>query len=166
MAERRDDPSKLSRVTGDEQITVDQAEKVSVYPEAAGAGPRDERSLGELFSELSQGLSTLISQEMALARAEMSEKLSRVAKDAVSLIIGGVLAFGGYLALIATVIIVLTAIGVPLWLSALIVTAVLLVAGYFLIQRGLSDLKRVNPLPERTVQSVKEDKEWAKEQLK
>jgi uncharacterized membrane protein YqjE len=128
----------------------------------AGSG---ERSLGELFSELSNELSTLLRQEMALARAEMSQKLSRAAKDAVFVVIGGVLAFGGYLALIATLIIVLTFL-VPLWLSALIVTVVFLVVGFIFVQRGLSDLKKVNPVPERTVESLKEDKEWAKEQLK
>lgn len=132
----------------------------------AGAPASGDRSLGELFSELSQGVSTLLSQEIALVKVEMSQKISRAAKDATMLIIGGVLAFGGYIALIATLVLILASLGLHLWLSALIVTVLLLAVGGLLVQRGLADLKKVNPLPEKTIESLQEDKEWAKEQLK
>ena len=159
---RKDEPPTPPKVTADAPSRVPAHTATDPGDTPAGS---DEHSLGELFSELSKGLSTLLSQEIALAKAEMGQKLSRAAKDAVSLVIGGVLAFGGYLALIATLIIVLTFL-VPLWLSALIVTVVFLVAGFIFIQQGLSDLKKMNPVPERTVETLKDDKDWAKEQLK
>lgn len=159
----RDDTPTPPKVTADPAPRLEDPRAPTTAPRTAA--PAGDRPLGELFTELSQGLTTLLSQEIALAKAEVNQKVSRAARDAVSLAIGGVLALGGYLALIAFLIIVLTFL-VPLWISALIVTLVFLVAGYIFIQRGISDLKRVNPVPEKTIASLQEDKEWAKEQLK
>lgn len=172
MAANKNEPPRRDAKGGPiEEPTLPPRIEDPAAPRVTGVGattpaPAGERSLGDLFSELSQGLTALLRGEVALAKAEMSQKLSRAAKDAVFLIVGGVLAFGGYLALIATLIIVLTFLGVPLWLSALIVTVVLFIAGYAFVQKGLSDLKKVNPVPEKTIESVKEDAQWAKEQLK
>lgn len=125
---------------------------------------RDDRSLGELFSELSRQTSTLIRQEVALAKAEMKEKGTEVGKDVGMMAAGGALAYAGLLALIATAIIVL-AYFMPWWLSALIVSLVVLGIGGALIMRGMTALKNTNMAPEHTIESVKEDAEWAKKQL-
>jgi uncharacterized membrane protein YqjE len=125
---------------------------------------RDDRSLGELFSELSRQTSTLIRQEVALAKAEMKEKGSEVGKDVGMMAAGGALAYAGLLALIATIIIVLAEF-MDWWLSALIVSIVVLGVGGMLIQRGMSALKQTNMKPEQTIETLKEDKEWAKRQL-
>jgi len=125
---------------------------------------RDDRSLGELFSELSRQTSTLIRQEVALAKAEMKQKGSEVGKDVGMLAAGGLLAYAGLLALIATVIIILAEF-MPWWLSALIVSLVVLAVGGLLVQRGMSALKATNMAPEQTIETLKEDKEWAKKQL-
>lgn len=161
----RDDTPTPPKVTADTAPRLEDPRAPTTAPRVAAPTSGNDRPLGELFTELSQGLTTLLSQEIALAKAEVNQKVSRAAKDAVSLAIGGVLALGGYLALIAFLIIVLTFL-VPLWISSLIVTLVFLVAGYIFIQRGISDLKRMNPVPEKTIESLQEDKEWAKEQLK
>jgi len=125
---------------------------------------RDDRSLGELFSELSRQTSTLIRQEVALAKAEMKQKGTEVGKDVGMMAAGGALAYAGLLALIATLIIILAEF-IPWWLSALIVSIVVLAVGGLLIQRGMSALKETSMAPEQTIETLKEDKEWAKRQL-
>ena len=125
---------------------------------------RDDRSLGELFSELSRQTSTLIRQEVALAKVEMKQKGTEVGKDVGMMAAGGALAYAGLLALIATVIIILAEF-MPWWLSALIVSLIVLGVGGMLVQRGMSALKQTSMAPEQTIETLKEDKEWAKKQL-
>jgi hypothetical protein len=125
---------------------------------------RDDRSLGELFSELSRQTSTLIRQEVALAKAEMKQKGSAAGKDIGMMAAGGALAYAGLLALIATIIIALANV-MAWWLSALIVGIVVVAIGGLLIQRGMSSLKQSGVAPEQTIETLKEDKEWAKKQL-
>jgi hypothetical protein len=62
---------------------------------------REDRSIGELFSELSQKTTTLVRQEIELAKAEMSQKASRVGKNVGFLVIGGIVAYTGLLAVVA-----------------------------------------------------------------
>ena len=124
---------------------------------------RDDRSLGELFSELSQETTTLIRQEVQLAKTEMSQKASRVGKDVGFLAAGGAVAYAGLLAIVAGVIALLGLV-IPLWLSALLVGVVVAVIGYFLVRRGLDALKQEELVPRQTMETLKEDKEWAKDQ--
>jgi hypothetical protein len=123
----------------------------------------DDRSLGELFSELSQETTTLIRQEVNLAKTEMSQKASRVGKDVGFMAAGGAVAYAGLLAIIAGVI-ALLALVIPLWLSALLVGVVVAAIGYFLVRRGLDALKQEDLAPRETIETLKEDKEWAKDQ--
>ena len=125
---------------------------------------KDDRSLGELFSELSRQLSTLFRQEVALAKAEMKQKGTEAGKDIGMMAAGGALAYAGLLALIAAAIIALANV-IPWWASALIVGVVVLGIGAVLIQTGMSALKESGIAPTQTIESVKEDAEWAKKQL-
>lgn len=125
----------------------------------------EERSIGELFGELSQDIGLLVRQEAQLAKTEMQTKLSRVTGDLVSLAAGGVVALVGGLAITAAIILLLIdPIGVKPWLAAPIVGALLGIVGWVMLQRGLKDLKRTDPTPRRTVETIKEDIQWAKEQ--
>jgi cation transport ATPase len=125
----------------------------------------DERSISALFGELSQDVALLVRQEAQLAKTEMQQKLSRVTTDLVSLATGGVVALVGGLALTAALILLLVdPVGIKPWLAALLVGAVLAIAGWVMLQRGLKDLKHTDPTPRRTVESIKEDIQWAKEQ--
>ncbi len=126
---------------------------------------RDDRSLGELFAELTRETTTLVRQEVQLAKTEMSQKATEAGKDIGFLGAGGALAYAGLLAIIAGVILALGEF-IPLWASALLVGLVVAVIGYFLVRRGLNALKQVKPVPEQTIQTLKEDKEWAKDQAK
>ncbi len=128
---------------------------------------RDDRSLGELFAELSTESSKLVHQEVQLAKTEMSHKATEVGKDMGFLVAGGAVLYAGLLATIAGIILVLGELDIiPLWLSALLVGLVVAAIGYYLVQKGLKALKQVKPVPEQTIQTLKEDKEWAKDQTK
>jgi hypothetical protein len=123
-----------------------------------------DRSIGELFGQLTEDLTLLMRQEVALAKAEMGMKVSRATGDLVAVGAGALVALVGGLALVAALVLGLVAVGVSPWLSALIVGAVLGMAGYVMLQRGLRDLRRVDPTPQRTVETLKDDVQWAKEQ--
>jgi len=125
---------------------------------------RQERSVGELFGQLTQDLSLLVRQETQLAKTEIQEKISRASRDLVSLAAGGVVALVGGLALTAAIILLLVdPIGLAPWLAALLVGALLAGGGYVLLRGGLRDLKELDPAPRRTVESIKEDIQRVKE---
>jgi len=133
---------------------------------------RQERGIGELFGQLSEDMTLLVRQEVQLARAELTEKLSRLTTNLVSVIAGGFVAYVGALALVAALILALNDLAsISPWVSALIVGAVLAIAGYAMLRRGVSELKRVDLAPRRTVenirddvQAIRDDVQWAKEQ--
>src|ERR671917_2037925 len=126
---------------------------------------RDGRSLGELFSELARETSTLVRQEVNLAKTEMSDKASRAGKQVGILAAGGAVAYAGLLAILAAVIVLLNNI-MPLWASALLVGVVVAVVGYLLVRRALDALKREDFTPRETMETLKEDQQWAKEQTR
>jgi VIT1/CCC1 family predicted Fe2+/Mn2+ transporter len=125
----------------------------------------EQRSIGELFGQLTQDLNLLVRQEIALARAEVTQKVNRAKQDAVSLLAGGFVAYLGALTLVAALVLILDqVIGLATWLAALLVGAALAVVGYVMLQRGLRDLRQIDPTPRRTVETLKDDVQWAKEQ--
>jgi hypothetical protein len=127
-----------------------------------GRDSKDDRSLGELFSELAQDTSTLVRKEVQLAKTEMSQKASRVGKDLGFLAAGAALAYAGLLAVLAGVIVLVGQV-IPMWLSAFLVGLVVAGVGYFLLRRGLDALKREDLAPRQTIQTLKEDHQWAKD---
>lgn len=127
---------------------------------------KEDRSIGELFADLAKESSVLVRQEVALAKAEMTQKAGEVGKDIGFLAVGGLVLYAGLLAIIAAIIIVLGTVGVPWWLSALLVGLIVAGVGYFLVQKGLKALKRENLAPRQTIQTLKDDAEWAKEQVR
>jgi Putative Actinobacterial Holin-X, holin superfamily III len=126
---------------------------------------RDDRSLGDLFGDLARDMGILVRQEVGLATTEMTHKASRVARELALLAIGGLVAYAGLLALIAAAIIALAAAGLQWWLAALLVGAVVGIVGAVLVQRGLGSLQRLDLAPRQTMQTLKEDTQWAKEQM-
>lgn len=125
---------------------------------------RDDRSLGDLFAELTRETSMLVRQEVNLAKTEMTQKASAVGKDIGFLAAGGAVLYAGFLALLAAVILILTALGLPAWAAALLVGLLVAGGGAFLVQRGLTALRRTNMAPQQTIETLKEDAEWAKQQ--
>ena len=124
--------------------------------------PRMDRSLGELFSDLSQQTSELIRQETRLAKAELSEKLANVGRHA--MLIGAGVAFGlaAVVALAAAIALLLIEVGILPWLAAVLTTLVMGVAAFALAQSGISALKKQSIAPVETMQSLKETTQWLK----
>ena len=123
-----------------------------------------EKSLGDLFANLSRQLTTLLRQEVALAKTEMTRKASSMGKDIGLLAAGGVLAFVGLLAFVAALILALALI-LPGWLAAAIIAVIILGIGGLLALLGLHALKQVDPAPHQTLETLQEDATWAKEQM-
>jgi hypothetical protein len=126
---------------------------------------KDERSLGELFAELARETSSLVRQEVELAKTEITQKASQVGKDAGMIGVGGAIAYAGFLVFLAALVLIAGQF-MPLWASALLVGLVVGAIGYFIIQKGRNDLKRADLTPRATIESLKEDTEWAKDQIK
>ena len=125
---------------------------------------KDERSLGDLFSELAQETGLLVRQEVTLARTELTDSATKVGKNVGILAAGGALAFCGLLAVIAAVIIGLANF-MPAWLSALIVGLVVVAAAAFLTLPTLNALRNTKIAPQETVESLMEDAQWLKKQM-
>ncbi len=128
-------------------------------------GGRDDRSLSDLFAELAHETSTLVRQEVQLAGSEMSQRASQLGKPAAALAVAGAVAYAGFLALVVGVILLLGEAGLPWWLAAVLVGLALAGAGYLLVQRARADLKQADLMPRRTIETLKEDGAWAKEQI-
>jgi VIT1/CCC1 family predicted Fe2+/Mn2+ transporter len=125
-------------------------------------GDLRDRPLGEVARDLTKDLSLLVRQEIELAKAEMSQK-GRTAAPGIGMLGGaGVVALAAAGALTAFLILVL-AIFLPEWLAALIVAAVLGGVAYLLMKQGKERVEEAGkPVPEQTIETVKEDVEWAK----
>lgn len=124
-----------------------------------------ERSVGELFADLSREVSNLVRQEVQLAKTELTEKATQTGKNLVSIVIGGVLAFAGLLGLEAAAILGLAHV-LPDWGAALAVALVILLVAGMLVMKGIGALKNQDLVPRQTVETLKEDAQWAKQQVK
>ncbi len=124
--------------------------------------PRMDRSLGELFSDLSQQTAELIRQEMRLAKAEVSEKLADVGRHAMMIGAGVAFALAAVVALAAAVMLLLIEIGVTAWLAALLAAAAMGATAFVLAQSGISALKKKTIAPVETMQTLKETTQWLK----
>lgn len=126
---------------------------------------KEERSIGELFSQLANDTTTLVRQEVRLAKVELGQKAAQVGKEIGLIALGGAVTYAGFLAVIAALI-ALMAQYIALWLSALIVGVVVVGIGYFLSRREIVALKQLDMTPKATLATFKEDKEWVKGQMR
>lgn len=124
--------------------------------------PRMDRSIGELFSDLSQQTAELIRQEMRLAKAELGAKFADAGKHA--MMIGAAVAFGlaAVVAVAAAVALVLVEVGVTPWLAAVITAAGMAAIAAVLAQSGISALRKQTIAPVETMHSLKETTQWLK----
>jgi len=126
-------------------------------------GDQRERPIGELVKELSSQTSTLVRQEIELARAELQQKGKLAGKGAGMLggaVIAALLALG---ALTAGLVALLDK-AMATWVAALIVMALWAIVALVLAKAGQKSLQKATPPAPQTVETVKEDVEWAKTQ--
>lgn len=126
---------------------------------------KQDRSIGELFAELASETSLLIRQEIDLAKVELTQKAKTVGLNVGYLVLGGAVAYAALLALLAAVIILLANI-MPWWAAALLVAVVVGIVAAVLISKALASLKKTQVAPRQTVETLKEDARWAKQQIK
>ena len=126
----------------------------------------DDRTVGEMFAELSRETRTLIQQEVQLAKTELSEKATKMAKGAGMIVGGGLIAYGGLLAVVASIVLVLIAFGLPPWAGALLGGVLAAGIGYLLVRAGLAALKPQELMPRKTIETLKEDAQWLKAQAR
>ena len=125
--------------------------------------PRDGRSLGEIVSDISTDLTTLIRQEMDLAKTEMKEEVTKVGKGAG--LLGGAGLAGWFLLLFVSLTLMYGLDEfLPIWVAALIVTVIWGVIAAVLALSGKKAIKEANPQLPETQQTLKEDVQWAKAQ--
>ncbi len=129
-------------------------------------GTRDDRSLGQLFGDLSRQLGNLVQKEIELAKTEVTTRVTTVGRDAAMLGAGGALAYGALLIALIAVALLLIELGVSPWLSFLLVAAIVGIIAAVLIQRGRAELQKTDLAPRQTIETLKEDAEWAKQQVK
>lgn len=131
---------------------------------------REERSFRTLFTDLAQEITDLIRQELTLARVEMSEKVSKMGSGIGEVVAGALIAYAGFLAVVGAL-----SIGLYLliadwpgaaWLAPLIVGLVVMLAGYLTYLAGRSNVRARNLTPERTINTLRGNAAFAREQTR
>jgi uncharacterized membrane protein YqjE len=131
-----------------------------------GSDDLRDRSLGELLKQLSQETTRLVHQELELAKAELTQKGKQAGAGAGLFGGAGALGLAALGALTACFILALNAI-MPAWLAALLVAVVYGIIAFVLVKQGQAKMKAAGPpVPEQTIETVKEDVEWAKTQTR
>lgn len=128
---------------------------------------KEERSVSELVSNLTNEASALIRNEVELAKAEISQKVSQVGSGVTSIAAGGAILYAGFLVLLAALVAAIhEAFGLErAWISPLIVGLVVALIGGIMLMRGRSNLKAKNLKPKRVIATLRRDREFAREQL-
>jgi len=130
---------------------------------AAAPSEADERSLGDIVGDIATDLTTLIKQELELAKTEAKDAAVKAGKGA------GMFGGAGVAALMTLIALTLTLIWLldnwmPLEVAALIITVVWAAIAGVLALRGRAEIKQMTPPMETTQKTLKEDVQWAKAQ--
>ena len=144
------------------------SERIDAYASPSGGYAGDQPdaasvSVGQLVGEAASDLSKLMRLELELAKAEIKEEAKKAGKGAGML--GGA-GLAGYFVALFLSLTLMWALGgaLDLWLAALIVAVLWAIVAAVLFVMGRKQMKEVNPKPEQTVETLKEDKEWVKAQ--
>ena len=126
---------------------------------------KSEPTVGELLGSLATTTASLVKQEVRLASSELSHK-SSIAANAVGMVgLGGAVAHVGVLVLAIAAVIGLGTL-MPTWLAAVILGAAFTAIGSAVLARGLVKLRNFDLVPRQTLQTLKDDAVWAKEQVR
>jgi len=133
------------------------------YNQEPTGRPVDDRSIGSLIGEVTEDISKLFRQEVALAKAELKEEATKAGKA------GGMLAgagFAGYMVAVLLTLAVMFALdaAMPIATAAVLVAILWAIAGGVLYTLGRKRMKDVDPVPRQTVETLKEDAQWVRDQ--
>jgi uncharacterized membrane protein YqjE len=123
------------------------------------------KSLGELLGDLARDMGTLVHKEVQLAKTEITAKISVAVRGSALLVVAGVLGFVAFEVLVAALVLLIAQTLSPPLAALIVGVVLLLLAGVFALI-GLKSLKKgADPVPHQTVETLKEDAQWAKEQV-
>lgn len=125
----------------------------------------ENKPLGDLFSDLAGEMSELVRKEVTLAKVEIGQKARHIGKNVGYLVVGGAIAYAAMLAIIAGIVLLLDNV-MPSWGAALLVGVVVGIIGWLLIGKARAALQATDVTPQQTVESLKEDAAWVKQQIK
>jgi hypothetical protein len=131
-------------------------------------------TIGNLLHELRDETTTLLRQEVALAKAELSEKARCFTGHALQMVIGGAVAYAGLIVLLFgfadLIAVALNRAGasadVAAWLGPALVGLVIALVGYFMLSRARKAMAADNLMPERTLDSLRQNKVWAQSKIR
>lgn len=139
----------------------------------SGDGLGDSRSIADLFRELSGEGRTLVRQEVELAKAELAEKARLYARNTGSMAVGGALLLVAALAIGTAVtygLIVLFDAFLPfevaVWLAPLVLGGILAAVGLSMIRKAKTAMSEEGVMPQRTIATLREDKNWVKRKVR
>jgi hypothetical protein len=130
-------------------------------------------TIGSLLSELREESTTLLRQEVALAKAELGEKASQLGKNTAKIATGGAVAYAGAIVLLIGVGYLashgLVALGLSeslsQWLGFVLVGVIVALIGWIMLAKAKKALNAENLTPRETVASLRENKRWAQTKI-
>ena len=125
----------------------------------------EERSVSDVFQEILRNLQEMVRSEIRLAKVEIRGEVKQAVSSGVWIAAGGVAATSAWIFLLWTLAYAL-ATRMSMWAATLLVAVVMAAGAAALIMSGIRRAKRIRPIPERTVESVKENLEWMKQPTK
>jgi Putative Actinobacterial Holin-X, holin superfamily III len=126
----------------------------------------EEPGLKEMLVSLCRNMTALLKQEIYFGKEELSNSLFRLKKGMVFLAVGAAIGYSGLLVLLAAAVVALARLeSVSLWLSALMVGFAVLLIGLLFLLNGIKKVKLANLKPHLTIEVVKEDVTWIKNQM-
>ncbi len=129
------------------------------------ATPQTQRSFPEVLQDIVGNLQEIVRSEFRLAKTELKEEAAKAAKPAATFGVGLVFGFYGIGFLLLACVYGLSMVMAG-WLAALLVGAILAIVAIALMSSSGKKLKRVNPTPDKTIQSLEENVQWAKHHIK
>jgi hypothetical protein len=130
-------------------------------------------SITMLLRELRDDTTTLLRQEVALAKTELKENVSHLKRDAVQIAIGGFVAYAGLIVLLIGLSLLLAAVlvragldpDVARWAGHAIIGFVVAIIGWMMLAKAKRDIEDTSIAPRQTMESMRENKEWAQRKI-
>jgi uncharacterized integral membrane protein len=145
---------------------MEERERVAEFGRELRDGPEpSDRSIKEIIEVLRPQLQELTDKQLELARTELAPVGKRAGLAAGLLVAGGVFMFVFLIFLSLTGVYLLNLL-LPLWVSALIVSGILLLVGGILVGAGASILRKLDPKPHRTIRTLQQNVNWVKGQFR
>jgi len=126
----------------------------------------ESRGIGDLLGDLGRQVSTLVRKEIDLARVEVTSSVGRMSRGAAMAGAGGALLYAGLLVLLLAIVLGLIQAGIDAWLAALLVAVVVMAIGGVITSMGVKQMQATELAPKQTAETVRENVEFVKEQIK